>query len=262
MLGLFKLFSSSKEPKYVNKDLLKMLWLSDRPDWVMDIIAQMTKDNEEIPSIFMTCIIPYSSELVKRLLIAYPQPKWNVCLQVSKLLVENTPTATVCANAIGTEHAKYNKEFYHKLRVLKGMEMGQWRKFLALLRGEKLDVVKAKSKPYTLGLFNEPFGTSKKILGNPSIDNDILSLYKGHVYRNRIMRVPVEIELDDEFKQADFHGFASGMIDESLVIITKHIGEGVIPPKNVYLVFIESSKSFSERILPYFEEASHNLFAY
>lgn len=259
VFSIFNFFASQK-PKPNVERFLKMLWLSQRPTWVSQVIAQLTENDKGIPVLFLTLlkdthITQCTVEIIKNLLIAYPKPEWNVCQQVSKMLSpENAQIELVCVLAIGSEKSSYNREFYHKIRVLKMHEIGQWRKYLTHIKSStnlicgKFD----RKTDYTTVLFNEPLDFT---LRNTSKENDIISLYKGTIYKNKILRSPIEVSLPISFTQRDFHLLVDYMT-EPLVIIVKNVDENVVPPPNVYLVYIENSKSFGANILPYVEDLS------
>jgi phage host-nuclease inhibitor protein Gam len=253
---LTSLFTTPQKPEL--NQFLKMLWLSHRVDWVMSLIGQVESIEVNVPVLFLqqlteANVTKYTSEIVKQILIKYPKPENGVCLEVSKMIKEDTFIGGSCAHAIGNEKNTYNKEFYHKIRVLKSLEIGPWRKFLQSVKA-KLDELRpnleTKTIEYTLGLFNEPLNFTVK---NTSSTQDILSLYNGRMFKNKVLRTVIEVPLDGALKQCHFHNFAEHMGDEPLVIITKHVDVDVKPPKNMYVVFLESTKSFGERILPFAE---------
>lgn len=259
MFSLFNFFATKEEPKL--ESFMKMLWLSPRIDWVDKILEQLLEKDSNSIVIFLnqlseSLVTRHTSEIVKNILIKYNHSKWNVCMAVCKLLVPDTFVGAACAQAIGNEKSSYNKDFYHKIRVFKAMEMGVWRKFLQSCRN-KMDEfqpsLKTKTIEYSCGLFNEPLNFTLK---NPSSTNNILSLYNGRIYKNQIMRTPIEVPLDIPFSQKDFHSFAEHAGSEPLVIICKHIGEGITVPKDFYLVFTETTKTFGERIYPFVEVVS------
>lgn len=254
-------FFSSPKPKPNLERFLRMLWLSNRPEWVSKQIEYLTETDKGVPVLFLTLlnnsiITPHTSEIIKNLLITYSKPEWNVCLQVSKMLSSaNAQLELVCVLAIGSEKSTYNREFYHKIRVLKTMEIGAWRKYLTNIKTVTKQVFKEYQKTidYTLVLFNEPLNYTSK---NPSKTQDIISLYKGNIYKNKIMRTPIEVSLDTPFEQRDLHLLVDYIKEEPVVIITKTISENVIPPSNVFVVFMDSSKSYGPNILPYIGEQS------
>lgn len=249
------IFSSKSSPEI--QGFLKLLWFSSRIDWISDIIEQLVKIEPKAHIMFLNCLEEKSvtqstSAIIKKLLIKYYSLD-GLCLQVSKMLHENTAIGRACAFAIGVEKSN---DYYHKLRALVGMEQGQWRKFLSSLKSHEFKQhVFPKTLDYICGLFNEPLNYTCK---NPSSKNNILSLYKGHIYRNKHLRTPIEVSLDIPFSQKDFHFFVEFLGDEPIVIITKHIDKNVIVPNNFYLVFTETTQSFGERILPYIGE-TYNL---
>lgn len=254
------LFTSKEKPQL--SQFLKLLWLSHRVEWVMSLIGQLETIESNVPVLFLqqlteNHVTKYTSEIVKQLLIKYPKPEQGVCLEVSKMLKEDTFIGAACAQAIGNEkNTNWNKEFYHKIRVLKSLEIGPWRKYLQAVKA-KLDelrpILETKTTEYTLGLFNEPLNFTVK---NTSSTQEILSLYNGRMFKNKVLRTVIEVPLDRALTQKDFHLFAEYMSNEPLVIITKHVDADVKPPKNMYVVFMESSKSFGERILPFVEVIS------
>lgn len=257
---------ASKEKPQIDK-FLRLLWLSHRVEWVINLCEQLVSIEPKVHILFLqqlteNHVTKYTSEIIRQLLIKYPKPEHNVCLEVSKMLKEDTFIGAACAVAIGSEkNTSWNKEFYHKIRTLKQLEIGPWRKYLNSVKekiNELCPILETKSVEYTLGLFNEPLSNSTK---NTSSTNEILSLYNGRMFRNKHMRTCVEIALDLPLKQSDFHMFAEHMGDEPLVIITKNLDEKITVPKNMYVVFIDSTKSFGERIFPYVEIISTwNLF--
>lgn len=231
------------------------LWLSKRTDWVLTLIAQLYEIDQTAPASFMarlqeSHVTAHSSTIIKQLLITYPKPEQDVCKQVSLLLVTDSCVGVACATAIGNEKHTYNKQFYHKIRVLKGLEQGDYRKLLTEIKGSVVTSppLASSATKYTLGLFNEPI---PHVVKNPSDKHDIMSVYKGYAYRNKILRTPIELPLDIPFVQKDFHLFAEVVGDEPMVIVVRHIGPDVVVPKGYFLVFVESTKSFGERILPF-----------
>jgi len=264
---VFSFISSlfSTKSKLQIQAFLKLLWFSQRLDWIDSQISELMKIEPTAPVMFLCAltesnVTTLTQSIIRNLLIKYPKPEYGVCLQVSKMLGEGTFVGAACAQAIGIEKSPYNKEFYHKIRVLKTMEQGQWRKFLIAVKSH-MDNFKpslfTKTIDYTCGLFNEPLDYTCK---NPSHTCEILSLYKGRIYKNKLMRTPIEIPLDIPFTQKDFHLLVEMTGNEPIVIVTKHIGQDVIVPKNFHLVFIDSTASYGERIYPFIgESATWNL---
>jgi hypothetical protein len=202
-----------------------------------------------------TTVTANTLSIIKNLLTKYYLLD-GLCLQVSKMLCSETNIGRACAFAIGVEKSNYNNNFYHKIRVILGMEQGQWRKFLSSLKSYEFKPhVFPKTLDYICGLFNEPLDYTCK---NPSSKNNILSLYKGYIYKNKHLRTPIEVPLDIPFSQQDFHSFVEFLGDEPIVIITKHIDKNVTVPNNFYLIFTETTQSFGDRILSYVGE-TYNL---
>uniref|UniRef100_A0A6C0JUG8 Uncharacterized protein n=1 Tax=viral metagenome TaxID=1070528 RepID=A0A6C0JUG8_9ZZZZ len=256
--------TGNKTNKPQLQQLLKMLWLCDKPETVLATIEKLTKTDDTVPKLFLQQFkytTPNTVCIIKGLLETYYAAKYEVCSTAAEMLVEDTILGSYIALAIGTEGNKHNKDFYHKIRVLKKMEMGPWRKFLGSCKNEKTNSIfntdNKEISSFTLGLFNEPFASREspvynKTVSNPSRVNDILSLYKGTIYKNKILRTPIEVSLDKPLEQKDIHGFIRGLAsDEPLVIVCKKIDRDVSPPGNVFIIYLEDTESIHNNIFPF-----------
>jgi len=255
---------SSPKVEPSGEQILSMLWYSHKTEKIMKIIEKLTKLRENTPLLFIKSLKPCqvgstTPEILKQLLTNYNAPKWGVCKWVADYLKQITPTpiTTALAIAIGTEKATWNKEFYHKIRVLLSMEMGQWRKFLNEKRKgpEFVTIDKKPVKRYSIGLFNEPVDL---VTLNPSgMDVPIVTCYKKNITKNKHCRTPIEIPLDIPFQQSDFHSFIAEKKAEPMVIITKNIGKDVIVPDGFYLLFVNDTDSFGKGIYPYISNKNY-----
>lgn len=256
----------TKEEQPVGEHILDMLWHCRKVNHVLDVVDKMTEGNKQVPLVFMQQltedkVAAHTHKIIKEILIKYNAPSWGVCKQVADYLTDKTPCiASACAIAIGTEKVKWNKEFYHKIRVLKGMEMGEWRKVLKQHRAKEDYVITEKVKTpreYTLGLFNEPL--HKTVINTSGQDVPILSLYKGTIYKNKHCRTPIEIALDDPLTQKDISKFvAEKNVNEDIVIICKSVDKDVVPPEGVYVCFMETTDSFVDRVYPYVDNIEYS----
>lgn len=257
---------SEKNSQSDGKHILSTLWYCKKVEHIMKIVDKMAELNKDAPVLFLQQLTEkkvetHTHKIIKEVLIKYNAPSWKVCKQVSDYLSDKTPCiASACAIAIGTEKVKWNKEFYHKIRVLKDMEMGEWRKFLKNLRSKE-DYVRAKTsndiKNHTFGLFNEPL--HKTVINNSECDMPILSLYKGEFKTNKHCRSPIEISLDEPLTQKDVSKFVDKKhADEDLVIITKFVDKDVSPPKGVYVCFMDETDSFADRVYPFVDNISYS----
>lgn len=261
---MFSYFSSLiTTPKQVptGEQILAMLWYSQKVDKIMDTIDKLTKLNETTPLTFLKTLTTdrvskHTSEIIVKVLQQYNTPKWGVCKFIADYLDNFDTITTAYSIAIGTEKCKWNIEFYHKIRVLKSLELSAWRKLLNEKRqGPEFVVTNPADKTaYTLGLFNEPLN---QVIVNPSDKNPIISVYKKMITLNSLSRTPIEIPLDVPFQQSNFHSFIS-IQSEPVVIVTKYIGPNVVPPKGIFLLFIESTESYSPGIYPYVANKNYN----
>jgi hypothetical protein len=253
--------SVKQEPN--GDQILAMLWFSQKIEKSMKIIDKLTKLHENTPLLFIKSLNPsqvtaITPEILKLLLSNYNAPKWGICKWVSDYLkISSNPITTALSIAIGTEKASWNKEYYHKIRVLSGMEMGQWRKFLNEKRRgpEFITIEKQPIKKYSIGLFNEPVDL---VTLNPSgMDVPIVTCYKKNITKNKHCRTPIELPLDIPFQQSDFHSFIAEKKAEPMVIITKNIGQDVIVPEGFYLLFVNDTESFGKGIYPYISNKNY-----
>jgi len=259
---------SEKKEKPTVDHILAALWFCKKTDRVMTLIEKLTELDNNVPRLFLEKLTEekvnvFTQKIIKKLLTKYNAPKWGVCKKVADFLKKdsycNVATddkstsciASACAIAIGTEKAKWNKEFYHKIRVLKSMEMAEWRKFLKEVRKRENYIAPEKTEVryYTLGLFNEPL--HRVVINTSGQDVPVISVYKGAVHKNKHCRSPIEIPLDTPLTQKDLNIFLKEKRDEPMVIIAKNIGKGVSPPEDVYICFMNDSESFGKGIYPY-----------
>jgi len=267
MFGYLASFFTSTTPLQAENvsHMLAMLWHCKKISHVKEVVNKLTNANEQAPLIFIQelsadKVASHTYRIVKEILIHYNAPSWGVCKYIADNL-DKPVIGPVFAISIGTEKEKsrWNKEFYHKIRVIKGMELGQWRKYLKDIR-TKLDNVPPKSNTeqchYTLGLFDEPLC---KTVFNTSMENPILSIYKGKITKNKHFRSPIEVELDQTLTQQDVLKFVSEKdVNENLVIIAKKVGKDVNPPEGVYVCFMEETESFSDRVYPYIDNVDYS----
>ena len=255
---------SSDEEQPLAEHILSTLWYCKKPDRIMKIVDKMAEKNALVPVTFIQQLTEdkvtiFTHKIIQKVLMKYNASKWGVCKQVADMLTTKSRISTACAIAIGSEKAKWNKEFYHKIRVLKSKEMAEWRKYLKMHRSdESYETVKITyTKPFTIGLFNEPL--SGVVLNPSAKDVPILSCYKGVISKNRHCRRPVEIPLDTPFMQSDIAHFLSETNDdEDIVIIAKSIGADVVPPEGVYICFMEDTESYSDRIYPFVKNSDYS----
>jgi hypothetical protein len=264
MFSYLSTIFSKPLPEPLGEQMLSVLWYSQKVEKVLNIVEKLTKLHETAPLTFMKFlkpihVSPVTDEIVKQILMKYNAPKYGVCKWVGDYLVNNSNLITTAFTlAIGTEKASWNKEFYHKIRVLNGLEMGAWRKLLNDRRkGPEYGIIEPRDPiKYTIGLFNEP--VVAVTLNTSGQDIPIISVYKNQIYRNTHSRSPIELALDVPFQQSDFHLFISEKKDENMVIITKKIGKNVVVPEGIYLVFIEDTESFGKGIYPYISSCHFN----
>jgi hypothetical protein len=258
MFSYLSSFVYSAQEKPTGEQILTTLWYCTKTERVIKIVNKMTKINQKTPLMFMQQlseekVSSNTHKIIKEILTLYNAPKWGVCKYIADLMNDKTPCiAAACAIAIGSEKSKWNKKFYHKIRVLKGMEMSEWRKFLKEIKRKENYVIKEQSekiKKYSLGLFDEPLHACA--LNTSGQDVPILSVYKNKLYKNTHCRSPIEIPLETPFEQKDFHLFIGEKKDEPLVIVTQYIGKNVVPPEGIYLCFIKDTESYSKGIYPY-----------
>ena len=270
MISYLSSFIYSDQEKPTGEQILSTLWYCPKTDRVMTLVNKMTKLNEKTPLMFMQQLTEEkvsstTHKIIKEMLSLYNSPKWGVCKFVADLMTEKNPCmSAACAIAIGNEKSKSNKEYYHKIRVLKSLEMAEWRRELKEVKRKETYVVNdslPEIKHFSIGLFNEPL--HKPVLNTSGQDVPILSSYKNKMYKNKNCRSPIEISLDIPFTQEDFHLFIKEKKDEPLVIITKYVGKNVVPPEGIYLCFIKDTDSFSPGIYPYLSNKSlDNFFDY
>lgn len=256
---------SSEKSQPIGEHILSMLWYCKKVDHVLKIVDKMAEGNNKVPKAFLEQlseekVTTHTHKVIKEILSKYNAPSWGVCKKVADYLTDKTPCiASACAIAIGTEKVKWNREFYHKIRVLKSLEMGEWRKLLKDFRKKENYVVieeVAETKKYSLGLFNEPL--HKPVINPSGLDNPILSIHKGTVYKNKHCRTPIEIAMDDPLTQHDINKFVSEKdVNEDIVIITKSVAKDVVPPEGVYVCFIVDTESFADRVYPYVDNTSY-----
>jgi len=260
---------SNEESPPVAEHILSTLWYCKKIDHVMKVIEKMTEGNKHVPKTFLEQlsedkVATHTHKIIKEILVKYNAPSWGVCKQISDYIADKTPCiASACAIAIGTEKVKWNREFYHKIRVLtttegKSLEMGEWRKLLKQYRSTEdyISNEKKRSRTYTLGLFNEPL--HKTVINTSGKDVPILSLYKCKLFRNKHCRTPIEIPLDDALTQKDVEKFKEEKGDEHLVIIAKNVAKDVKPPEGVYVCFMEDTESYADRVYPYVDNIEYS----
>jgi len=71
---------------------------------------------------------------------------------------------------------------------------------------------------------------------------------------------PVETPLETPLTQKDIYTFQKeAKTKEPIVIIASNIDENVYLPENVWVVFTNSTKSWGDRVIPFFHEKGHSV---
>lgn len=200
-------------------------------------------------------LLESSVDMVKMMMIEWPE---DLSKPMAGLLNANN---IVAAKAMGSEKSKFNKTYYTEVRKAIKMSPTDFRAFLVEAR-KGWDLVNKNydtTKPYCLALFNEPLVFN---ITNIKCNEDIpiISMYKGEINKHDYMYDPTKTQLETPLTQADVYKLQKNLDqDVPLVIISTNIDENVVPPKNVWLIFTETTKSWGDRIVPFFHEKGHSV---
>jgi len=169
--------------------------------------------------------------------------------------------SVVAAMAMGTEKSKFSEGYYTLVRNEMKMPSNDFRKHLVTIR-KGWEVVARNfpvTKAYNLCLFNEPIAFNITNI-SCNVDVPIITMYRDQVEKHEYIYDPTNLPLDAPLTQRHVYDFQKHASSEHpVVIITNHIDENVYPPENVWLVFTESTKSWGDRIVPFFHEKGHSV---
>lgn len=200
-------------------------------------------------------LLESSVEMLKAMMAEWPE---DLAVPMAGLLNANS---IVAAKAMGSEKSKFNTLYYTPVRNALKMTAEDFRKFLVTTR-KGWDVVLRTcetTKPYCLCLFNEPLMFN---ITNIKCNEDIpiITMYKGEIKRHPYMYDPVETPLETPLTQKDIYTLQKeAKTKEPIVIIASNIGENVYLPNNVWVVFTNSTKSWGDRVIPFFHEKGHSV---
>jgi hypothetical protein len=152
--------------------------------------------------------------------------------------------------AMGTERSSYNTNYYTLVKNSLNMTHSEFRKKLVDLKGlwDVIVRIYPQTRQYTICLHNEPL--------NYKITNSIIyTCYRDVLKMHEYIYDPVETQLNTPLNSPIWNYIKQ----RPLVIITSNIDAQMDPPKDVYLIYTESTKSWGARILPYFNEKGYSV---
>jgi len=189
-------------------------------------------------------ILESNIELVRMMMNEWPE----ILAPVMYKLLENDNI--LAGMAMGTERSGYNTNYYKLVKNCSNMSLGEFRRKLTSIK-ELWDVIPRvfpQTREYTICLHNEPL--------NYKITNRIIyTCYRDIIKMHEYIYDPVETLLNLPLAKPIWNYITQ----RPLVIITSSIETQMEPPKDVYLVFTESTKSWGPQILPYFNEKGYSV---
>lgn len=258
---MWKWLFSSKEP--TEEDALGVLDYFRYTSDVDFFMKSLKSAVEKWPGIQTTFLKQFASgqvleatvEMIKAMMIEWPEELKPVMAGLLK--AENV----VAAMAMGSEKSKFNKSYYALVRDEMKMQSEEFRKHLVGIR-KGWDVVSKtfpSTKQYSLCLFNEPFVFN--ITNIPcNQDLPIITMYKENVEKHEYLYDPTNLPLDTPLTQKNVYEFQKHASKEHpIVIVAGNVDENVYVPENVWIVFTNSTKSWGERIVPFFNEKGHSV---
>lgn len=252
---------SSKEP--TEKEALTVLDFFRYTSDVEFFMTTLKGAVEKWPGIQSTFLKEFATgqvleatvEMVKAMMIEWPEELKPVMAGLLK--AENV----VAAMAMGSEKSKFNKSYYTLVRDEMKMQSEEFRKHLVSIRKgwEVVSKTFPSTKPYCLCLFNEPLVFN--ITNIPcNKDLPIITMYKDKVEKHEYIYDPTNLLLEKPLMQKDIYEFQKhANTEHPIVIITGNVDKNVVVPENVWIVFTNSTDSWGDRIIPFFNEKGHSV---